>query len=311
MAPRPGLPSAQDMFNSLSGTVTGMDNKPIKDVHVELRDSTGSTLSSAYTNSAGVFEFSAVRSGRYSVIATSGLEQVQEQVEVQRMPSTIILRLPLQRAANDGNPANSVSVAQYKVPAKARDELKKTQEALAKNKFDEAQKHVAKALEIYPKYADAVTLRAILKMDSQDQQGALTDLQQAITYDQNCAMAYLVMGAVQNQEGKYDDAIRSLQRGQALSPNSWQAYFEMGKALVGKNQNEQALRQLERAETLVPREYPLIYLVKAHALLAMNNYSDAMTELQTYLQKEPQGPNTAQAQKMLDQARAFSARSAK
>jgi tetratricopeptide (TPR) repeat protein len=311
MAPRPSLPSAQDMFNSFSGFVTGMDNKPLKDVHVELRDNTGSTLNSTYTNSAGAFEFSSVRSGLYSVVATSGLEQIQEQIEIQRMSSTITLRLPVQSAANDGNPANSVSVAQYKVPTKARDELKKAQDALAKSKPDEAQKHLAKTLEIYPKYADAVAFRAILKIDAHDPQGALTDLQQAITYDQNCAMAYLIMGAVLNQQGKYDDAIRSLQRGEALSPNSWQAYFEMGKSLVGKNQNDQALRQLERAETLVPKEYPLIHLVKAHALLAMNNYSDAMTELQTYLQKEPQGPNRAQAQKMLDQARAFAARSAK
>jgi len=304
---RPGMPpSAQDMFNTVSGSVTTLNNKPLKDVHVELRDSTGSTVSSVYTNSAGIFEFPAVPSGNYQVVASSGLEQIQEHVEVQRMPSTVNLRMPVNGAPNDGNQGSAISVAQYKVPAKARDEFKKAQEAAGKGKNDEAQKHLAKALEIYPKYADAITLGAILKMEEKNDQAAIADLQQAINYDQNCAMAYLVMGAALNAQSKFDDAIRALERGETLSPNSWQAYFEMAKALVGKAQYQKALQQLDKAQALVPKDYPPIHLVKAHAMLALNNYSDAMTELQQYLQKEPKGPNSAQAQKMLDQARAFS-----
>jgi TolA-binding protein len=52
-------------------------------------------------------------------------------------------------------------------------------------------------------------------------------------------------------------------------------------------------------------EYPLIYLLQAHALLAMKQYPEAMNALQAYLQKNPKGPNTAEAQKMLQQAEAF------
>ncbi|HEY6969909.1 MAG TPA: tetratricopeptide repeat protein [Candidatus Angelobacter sp.] len=306
MPARPGMqPSAQDMFNSVSGNVTTMDNRPVKDVHVELRDSSGSTVSSVYTNSSGSFEFPAVHSGSYQIVATSGLEQIQERVEVQRMPSTVSLRLPVSSTPADGNSGSAISVAQYKVPAKARDAFKKAQEALGKGKNDEAQKHLARALEIHPKYADAITLGAILKLDEKNDQAAIADLQQAINYDQNCAMAYLVMGSALNTQSKYDDAIRSLERGEALSPNSWQAYFEMAKALVGKAQYQKALQQLDRAQALVPKDYLPIHLVRAHAMLALNNYSDAMTELQQYLEKEPKGPNSVQAQKMLDQARAF------
>jgi len=304
--PRPGMGiSAQDSFNIVSGSVVSMDNRPLKDVHVELRDSTGTTVSSAYTNPAGMFEFPAVRNGLYQVIATAGMDQIQEQVEVQRMPASVRLRMPVSGTPTDGNHGSAISVAQYKIPAKARDEFKKAEEALGKGKNEEAQKHITKALEIYPRYAEAITIGAVLKMEARNNQAAIADLQQAINYDENCAIAYLVMGAALNTESRFDDAIRSLQRGEALSPNSWQAYFEMGKSLIGKAQYQQALQQFNRAEALVPRDYPLIHLVKAHALLALNNYSEAMTELQQYLAKEPKGPNSAQAQKMLDQARAF------
>src|SRR5947207_12396894 len=41
---------AQDGFNSLTGTVRSSDNKPLKDVRVELREAqTGSSVNSAYT----------------------------------------------------------------------------------------------------------------------------------------------------------------------------------------------------------------------------------------------------------------------
>lgn len=303
----PGMPNSHESAITISGAVLTADGKPLKDAHVELRDASGSIVTAAYTNAGGSFEFPQVRSGLYEVIATSGLQQATQRVDSTRMMVSVELRLPISSAPGDGNPTNSVSVAQYKVPGKARDELKKAQAASEKGKQDDAEKHVAKALEIYPKYADALTLRAILKMDANDNNGAVADLQQAISYDENCALAYLVMGAALNMQSKFDDAIRSLQRGEALSPNSWQAYFEMGKALVGKAQYEPALRQLDRAQALMPKEYPALHLVKAHAMLAISNYTDAMAELQQYLAKEPNGPNTQEAQKMLAQARAFAA----
>ena len=66
-----------------------------------------------------------------------------------------------------------------------------------------------------------------------------------------------------------------------------------------------ALRQLERAQSLAPEDYPLISLLRAHALLAMKQFPEAMTALQAYLQKDPQGPNSDQARKMLEQAQAY------
>jgi len=302
----PGIQnSRQDMFNSLSGTVLSVDNKPLKDVHVALRDNNGSTVASAYTNAAGMFEFAQVHPGAYDLMATSGVSQAEERVDVTRMPGNIILRLPVQSTPTDGNPASSISVAQFKVPSKARDELKSAREASAKGKDDDAAKHLAKALEIYPKYADAITMRALLKMDAKDTQGAIADLQEAIKDDENCAMAYMVMGAALNQEAKFDDAIRTLQRGEALSPTAWQIYFEMGKSLIGKGQYEPALRQLDRAQSLVPKEYAPLHMAKAHAMMGLNNYTDAMTELQAYLDKTPKGPQSDQAQKLLNQAKAF------
>jgi hypothetical protein len=59
---------------------------------------------------------------------------------------------------------------------------------------------------------------------------------------------------------------------------------------------------------MIPSEYPFIYLLRAHALLAMKQYPQAMDAAQTYLQKDPQGANSEQARKMLQQAQALMAK---
>ena len=300
----PGL--SQGNSNSLSGNVRSADDKPLKDVRVELREAnSGVVISSVYTNIAGNFEFPRVGKGLYEVIATQGLEEVRERIEMNGLPGSVNLRLAVKTRVADGRDHNSISVAQYKVPGKARDEFKKANKLVAEQKPEEARKHLENALAIFPAYADAYTLRGILKIDAHDRDGAMVDLQKAIDADGNYALAYIVMGAVKNMDSKFDDAIRSLQRAQTLAPTSWQACFEMAKALIGKAKYQDALAQLGRAQALVPRDYPLIHLAKAHAMLALSNYSEAMTELQSYLEKEPSGPNSAQAQKMLDRARAF------
>ena len=301
-----GARFSQEASSPLNGTVLAADNKPLRDVRVDLRDSNGATISSVYTNGAGMFEFPQVASGHYEVVAVAGLEEIQQWIEMDRMPAAVSLRLPVHTSPSDGGLANSISVAQYKVPSKARDELRSAREASAKGKNADAEKHVARALEMYPKYADALALRAILKLDANDRTGAVADLQEAINDDESCALAYIVMGAVLNMEEKFDDAIRTLERGEALSPDSWQVYFELGRALTAKAQYEPALRQLNKAQALAPRDYPPIHLVKARAMMGLNDYSGEMAELQQYLDKDPQGSNSAQARKMLDQARAFS-----
>ncbi len=291
--------------SSINGSVLGSDNHPVGNARVELRDGrTGTVLSSAYTGMGGNFEFSHVPQGTYEVVASSGMQQVEERVELSSVSTSVSLRLPGARApANDGNGKQTVSVAQYRVPEAAREELKKAREATLKKKLDDAQQHVEKALGIYPDYADALTLRAILELDAKDSDSAVADLQHAIHSDGNYAMAYMVLGSAFNSQKRFDDALRALARGESLAPDAWQLYFEMGRAYAGKGDYEPAVRALDRAQTLSTQEYPPMHLVRAHSLMGLTRYGDAITELEAYLRKTPAGPDAEQAQQMLEKAK--------
>jgi tetratricopeptide (TPR) repeat protein len=292
---------------SISGTVQDTLNNGLKDVHVELSDANGAVVASDYTNMSGRFEFNHLSAGMYTLVATSGLQQASERVDASNFSNSVNVRMQGAGKPTDGVEGNSISIAQYKVPAKAREAYRKAHEAVEKGKMDDAHKHLAKALDLCPNYAEALTLRGVLALNQKNSQAAIADIDKAIQADGNYAMAYLVMGSALNMQGKFDEAIRSLLRGQTLAPNYWQGYFEMGKSYIGKADYASALRQFERAQSLAPADYPLISLLRAHALLAMKQFPEAMTALQAYLQKDPQGPNSAQAHKMLEQAQAYMA----
>jgi len=302
-APFSAMHSTRTDVRPISGTVRDANNNPLNEVRVELTDWNGGIVNSTYTNQAGSFEFPPVAEGAYTIVATSGMQQVTERIETSHWSAmNVSLRLPVNNKPDDGRTGNTISVAQYRVPDKAREEFNKAHENLEKGHLEDANRHLTRALELYPDYADALTLRGILALDHKQTEAAIADLDHAIKSDGSYALAYMVMGSALNQESKYDLAIQSLQRGESLAPDYWQAYFEMGKSYIGKGDYPAALAQLDRARTLAGAEYPLIEFLRAHTLLEMKQYADAVLALQSYLQREPQSANSDKARRMLEQA---------
>jgi tetratricopeptide (TPR) repeat protein len=292
---------------TVTGTVRSFDGKPIPDVHVEIRqDGNGHPIASAYTLPSGSFEFMNVPRGRYEVVARIGLQETREPLQLQEMNATVEIRMGDMSAASTAG-SGTVSVAQMKVPEKARKEFHKAEEAMRKHKIEDSRQHIENALQLAPNYAAALTLRGILDLGENKFDQARSECEQAIGSDPNYGMGYVVLGATYNAMARFDDALRTLERGVALVPQSWQGHFEMSKALLGKAHYEEALRQINRAGELVPASYPAIHLVRAHAFLGLKNYSQAITELEQYLGGAPNGVDAANARETLDEARAFTA----
>ena len=205
----------------------------------------------------------------------------------------------------DGNA--TVSVAEYRVPQKARDAMHKAEQALSKHNFDDVTKFLAKALSIYPSYAPALTLKGVLSLDKNQVQAAIDDFDAAIHADSSYAVAYTGMGAALNELKKFDEALMSCDRAVTLSPDSWQPYYEMSKSYVGKADYQHALQQLTKAQSFNPNEYAPIHLVRAHVMLALKDYSSAMNELQRFLTLAPEDRNSAVARDTLAKVKAFTA----
>ena len=292
---------------TLSGSVRTIDGKPVADARVEVHDATGAAVTSGYTSYNGSFEFQNIATGTYEVVATSGMDEARESVMVQSDMASVSLRMPRVASAGAGG-GDTVSVAQLKVPQKAQDENKKARESLQKHDLASAWKHVNKALEITPAFAAALTTRGLLELDEGKNDAAIADLEKAVESDAGYGLSFLVLGASYNHLSRFDDAIRALDHGVALMPNNWQGYFELAKAYLGKNNLPAAQKQLDSCSQRAPSDYAPLHLVKANLDLALKNYAEAMSELEAYLDREPNSPQSESARKTLGQVKAFLAK---
>jgi regulator of sirC expression with transglutaminase-like and TPR domain len=294
---------------TVSGSVRNVFGKPVRDARIEGRVAiTGTTVSSTYTNDSGAFQL-VLSPGSYEIVAQSGLSEARERVATNDAGATVNLKIDDGSTSVAGvGDAGVVTARQFRVPDKARNELRKAEQA-SRKKPEEFEKHIAAALAIYPEFAEALTTRALARLDQQQTESAIADLEHAIKADPSYAMGYLVLGAAYNLDKHWDDAIRSLDRGLALQPTSWQGFFELGKAYVGKADYEHALRSLDKAQAIAPADYAPLHLVRAHALLSMKEYKQAMGELQAYLEHAPKDAQSAQVEHALARVRALVATS--
>jgi len=292
----------------ISGTVVTLDGKPQQDVSVQIHDLRGSgVLASTYTDRAGAFSFDMVPFGTYELIANRQTESIRQQVEVRDSVSVVDLRLN----TSDANAARSqnglVSLAELKVPQRARDAYSKAEQAIAKHHPADVSKYLEKALDIYPNYAPALTLRGAISLDKDDLTAAVDDFEKAIHSDSAYAMAYGAMAAALNRLNKFDDALRAAERASSLSPNSWQPYFEMAKSYMATADYQRALQQLAHAQRQMSQEYPPLHLLRASVLLALNDYEDATAELKAFLRIAPNDPHAAAARDALGKIAAIGA----
>jgi len=292
---------------TLSGFVRDSSGKPVKDARIEVQSrESGQIVSSGYANPGGSFQISNLPAGNYEVVVTAGLAESRQPVNLEGSDQEVVVNLPAYNSGANTGGKDSVSVAQLRVPERARNAFHKAQEAARKQNVADANKYIEEALQAYPHYADALTMRGILKLDANHYNEASQDLEQAIQFDPNYPLAYIALGAAYNLMSHWDDALRALNRGTTLNPDSWQAYFEMGKSFLGKGDYPAALQQFDKTQQIQP-QYALVHLVKAHAMLGMKDYANATAELEAYLKSEPSGSQSAQARETLDKLRAFAA----
>ncbi|ABF42616.1 TPR repeat protein [Candidatus Koribacter versatilis Ellin345] len=282
-------PAADTLTHStLTGTVTSADGSPLNNIRIEVRRiGIGSPADATYSHVNGSFDFANLRPGSYEVVAIDGVMEAREQFIVQSQLVSLSLRMPVTRSAAPTR--GTISVAELKVPDKAKHLLDKAQGALSKGHSDEAEKQVEEALQAAPDYAAALSFRAALKLTRNDTQSALDDLDHAVKADPNFAQAYMLLGAAFNQLGRYDEALRSLDRGSMYDPKSWQVSYEMSKAWMGKHDYVHAIQQLNRTESLgAVRIAGQVHLLKGYAFMGQKQFEQAQTELQAYLTSEPQ-----------------------
>jgi len=270
----------------ISGEVVSYDGRPVGSATVEIHGDAAKP-DSAYTGPDGKFELHNIPTGQWELIARTGkrIDEARDWVRVTPGLNVVTLTFPPDTTTTGSGQA-TISAAQLAVPDKARSEFQKAEDSLRKGKLNDAARCLEKALTLWPRFAEALTLRAVVEHTQNSSDLAEADAQKAIEYDPNYGKAYAVLGSIYTDSKRWDDAFRALDHGIAVAPDYWPNYYEMSKALLLRGDFARTLHEADKASSLVHGEYAPLHLVKGYAYIGLKNASAARTELEAYIKLE-------------------------
>jgi tetratricopeptide (TPR) repeat protein len=197
-----------------------------------------------------------------------------------------------------------VTARQLQAPHKAVNAMERATKALAKGKMDEAYKQSCRALDAYPNYSFALAMRGLLNLEANKTAEAAADFENAIRIDPAYGPPYVMLGALYNQEKRYNDAFLVLTKGVELLPSAWQAHFQIGQALFGKGDVEAALRAITEAIRRMSggelaEDRAAVHFSRAHVLVQLRHLSEARSEFEQVVHIQPDGQFGREARQML------------
>ncbi len=185
------------------------------------------------------------------------------------------------------------------VKGKSRQELDKAMAAIRANQMAEAQKHLDYALKHAKDNPEVQYTAALYALAVNDQNGAKTYLDAAVTLFPDYAAAQTVLAGILLQQGKVEDAIPHLQKAVAVEPNLWRAHRFLSEAYLRANHDlDKSKFHAQRALELGKDKATGTELVLAWAEAAAGNREDGRKVLEAFAHDHPSHPDADRARKL-------------
>ena len=343
----PGQPR-EDLVMFLQGRVATDDGTPVPhDVLVE-RVCNASVRQQVYATSRGDFSME-LGSMADSYLDASG-DRSPEYGQSSKVPGTGISRLELTncelRATVSGfhssvislmdlTPGSSsmdvgaivvhratkikgmtLSAAPYKAPRDARRAYEKGLEAERNGRLADARQYFEKAVEIYPKYANAWFQLGFVLQNLVQKESARAAYTHATTIDRKFLPPYLSLASMAYEAEDWTQVLNLTNQVLDLDPLKYanvtgyimdldpldyaKAYFYNSAANYKLNKIEDAEKSGLKAERLDVRpRFPQLHLLLAEIFARKNNYATAILETKIYLELAPHAKNAGQVREWL------------
>ena len=187
-----------------------------------------------------------------------------------------------------------ITVASLEVPAKARKEYEKGSESLEKGNLTDAEKSLRKAIDEYPKFAEAWMRLGDLELRRKNTDAAMKDYQEAINSDPNLPLPYLRMAFLSAVASNWEQTRQLTARLISLDPVSVPlAYYYNAVAEFNLKHFDKAESNALRAETMdAQHSEPRVELLLASIYNVKGAHASAADHFRAYLKLVPDGPLT-------------------
>jgi tetratricopeptide (TPR) repeat protein len=217
----------------------------------------------------------------------------------------------------------TLSAMPYKAPPNARKAYEKGVEALRKANLANAQSDFEQAVKLYPKYAIAwFQLGSVLEKENR-KDAARAAFTQATTIDAKFLPPYLSLAAMAYEEGNWPVVLTLTDHILAHDPlnkvdvrdyivdldpfNCAEAYFYNAVANYMLNKFEAAEKSGLKAEHVdLLTRFPELHLLLGEIFARKNDYPNAISEFQNYLELAPHAKKAASARERLAELKTLS-----
>ena len=247
----------------------------------------------------GLVDFEGIPEGRYTLeVVAPGYQKDSEQVELtvngERVQVYVTMRP--ESTASAGSQHSSAPI----LAPDAQKELSKTLEALRASKLEEAKKHLEKLSRKAPANPDVNYVWGIYYAQSNDWAHARGYWEKAIQIYPQHAFSLAALGQAALQDGDLPAAIGFLGRAVAASPSSWHFEERLAEAYLLHDELAQAQKHAEHAIELGKDRASPAQLILARVFLRQNQPQLAQKALTSLLAAQPSGPDSQQAQQLLE-----------
>jgi len=189
----------------------------------------------------------------------------------------------------------TISATSYQAPKDAKKAYEKGLEAARKDKFDDAQKLLEKAVQIYPQYAMAWQRLGNVYDHQNQPESAKKAYEQAITADPRFVPPYLSMALIAANAGNWKDVLTMTQRGIDLDPLSFPVAYYFNSLANYRLNNLQAAEKGARSAEHYDQQnrMPQVHLLLGTILTDNKAYSEAITEYSAFLKLVPDSKDAA------------------
>jgi tetratricopeptide (TPR) repeat protein len=203
----------------------------------------------------------------------------------------------------------SVSVTSLMAPTTAKKALEKARAEEKKGKWDEAQKSLQKAVQIYPKYAVAWCELGRLQIRQNEAVSAKKSFEQSLAADSKYVNAYDGLAQLAYQANQWPQVVEVTNKLLALNPvNFPSAYFFNSVAnyyLGDFDAAEKSTRQGVKVDD--GHQVPKLQYLLGMILIRKHEYREASEQIQQYISVIKQPSEIAEAKKQLAEIERLSA----
>ena len=201
----------------------------------------------------------------------------------------------------------TISATSAYAPKDAIKALDKARDEQKKQKWDDAQKQLDKAVNLYPKYAAAWYELGNVQLQQRNSEAARQSYAKALEADPKFVSPYQQLAALAARDEKWQDVADDTDRLLKLNPIDFPQAW-MFNAVANFNLKKFDLAE-KSAQECVSRDsshrYPKMNLLLGVLLAQKQDYSGAAQNLRNYLQYSPKAEDAEQVRRQLAEVEKF------